>query len=53
MKFYQLEGTDVFINLSMVMEIDRDVNEVTMADGSKWSLNDRDINEILKRVKEL
>ena len=30
-----------------------EVNEVTMADGSKWLINDCDINEMIKRVKEL
>lgn len=53
MKFYQLNDCDVFINLSLIAEIDKAVNEVTMADGSRWMLSDHDINEILKEIKKL
>lgn len=50
MMFYEL-ACGVIINLSMIVEIDKEEGKVSMADGSVWRLNDKDIDAIIKRIK--
>lgn len=50
MMFHELE-CGVIINLSMIVEIDNEEGKVSMANGSVWHLNDKDIDAIIKRIK--
>lgn len=50
MMFYELV-CGVIINLSMIVEIDKEEGKVSMANGSVWHLNDKDIDAIIKRIK--
>ena len=48
--FYEL-ACGVIINLSTIVAIDKDEGKVSMADGSVWHLNDKEIDAINKRIK--
>ena len=50
MMFYEFE-CGLIINLSMIVEIDKEEGKVSMADGSVWRLNDKEIDAIIKRIK--
>ena len=50
MMFYEL-ACGVIINLSMIIEIDKNEGTMVMADGVVWNLNDKEIDAIIKRIK--
>lgn len=49
MMFYEL-ACGVIINLSMIIEIDKNEGTMVMADGVVWHLNDKEIEAIIKRI---
>ena len=49
MMFHELAG-GVIINLSMIIEIDKNEGTMVTGDGAVWNLNDEEIDAIIKRI---
>jgi hypothetical protein len=48
-EFFELKG-GIFINLSMIVELDKEQGTVELANGVIWHLTDDTITEIIKRI---
>lgn len=49
MMFVEIPSSGIFLNMHQIAEIDTSSNEVIMADGSVWHLNDEDM-DVIKRA---
>lgn len=50
MMFVEIPSSGIFLNLHHIAEIDPSSNEVTMANGSVWHLDEEDMDVIMRAI---